>query len=131
MTLENILVLSSLLVIIQITIPMLIDLLAKKTSLKYLFSSRDKTTENSILAQRAIRALKNLLETFPIFVGLTLLSIIKDIDNSSIAFLWLMSRVIYVPVYIYGINYIRTAVWAVSLICLMIMGIKFIQKNLC
>jgi len=126
MTLENILVLSSLLVIIQITIPMLIDLLAKKTSLKYLFSSRDKTTENSILAQRAIRALKNLLETFPIFVGLTLLSIIKDIDNSSIAFLWLMSRVIYVPVYIYGINYLRTAIWAVSLICLMLMGIKFI-----
>jgi len=126
MTLENILVLSSLLVIIQITIPMLIDLLAKKTSLKYLFSSRDKTTENSILAQRAIRALKNLLETFPIFVGLTLLSIIKDIDNSSIALLWLMSRVIYVPVYIYGINYLRTALWAVSLICLMLMGIKFI-----
>src|SRR6056300_212020 len=126
MTLENILVLSSLLVIIQITIPMLIDLLAKKTSLKYLFSSRDKTTENSILAQRAIRALKNLLETFPIFLGLTLLSIIKDIDNSSIAFLWLMSRVIYVPVYIYGINYLRTAIWAVSLICLMLMGIKFI-----
>jgi uncharacterized MAPEG superfamily protein len=126
MILENILVLSSLLVIIQITIPMLIDLLAKKTSLKYLFSSRDKTTENSILAQRAIRALKNLLETFPIFVGLTLLSIIKDIDNSSIAFLWLMSRVIYVPVYIYGINYLRTALWAVSLICLMLMGIKFI-----
>jgi len=126
MTLENILVLSSLLVIIQITIPMLIDLLAKKTSLNYLFSSRDKTTENSILAQRAIRALKNLLETFPIFVGLTLLSIIKDIDNSSIAFLWLMSRVIYVPVYIYGINYLRTALWAVSLICLMLMGIKFI-----
>ena len=105
---------------------MLIDLLAKKTSLKYLFSSRDKTTENSILAQRAIRALKNLLETFPIFVGLTLLSIIKDIDNSSIALLWLMSRVIYVPVYIYGINYLRTALWAVSLICLMLMGIKFI-----
>ena len=126
MTLENILVLSSLLVIIQITIPMLIDLLAKKTSLNYLFSSRDKTTENSILAQRAIRALKNLLETFPIFVGLTLLSIIKDIDNSSIAFLWLMSRVIYVPVYIYGINYLRTAIWAVSLICLILMGIKFI-----
>ena len=126
MTLENILVLSSLLVILQIIIPMLIDLLAKKTSLKYLFSSRDKTTENSILAQRAIRALKNLLETFPIFVGLTLLSIIKDIDNSSIAFLWLMSRVIYVPVYIYGINYLRTALWAVSLICLMLMGIKFI-----
>ena len=126
MTLENILVLSSLLVIIQITIPMLIDLLAKKTSLNYLFSSRDKATENSILAQRAIRALKNLLETFPIFVGLTLLSIIKDIDNSSIAFLWLMSRVIYVPVYIYGINYLRTAIWAVSLICLILMGIKFI-----
>ena len=126
MALENILILSFLLVMIQLTIPMLIELLTKNTNLKYFLSSRDKTTNISTHAQRANRALKNLLETFPIFIGIIILSLIKDIDNSSIALLWLIFRIIYVPVYIFGINYLRTGMWAASLICLILMGIKFI-----
>ena len=65
---ENILILSFLLVMIQLTIPMLIELLTKNTNLKYFLSSRDETTNISTHAQRANRALKNLLETFPIFI---------------------------------------------------------------
>src|SRR5210317_380633 len=126
MALENILILSFLLVMIQLTIPMLIQLLTKNTNLKYFLSSRDETTNISTHAQRANRALKNLLETFPIFIGIIILSLIKDIDNSSIALLWLIFRIIYVPVYIFGINYLRTVIWAASLICLILMGIKFI-----
>ena len=91
---ENILILSFLLVMIQLTIPMLIELLTKNTNLKYFLSSRDKTTNISTHAQRANRALKNLLETFPIFIGIIILSLIKDIDNSSIALLWLIFRII-------------------------------------
>ena len=126
MALENILILSFLLVIIQLTIPMLIELLTKNTSLKYFLSSRDENTTISVQAQRANRALKNLLETFPIFIGLAILSLIKDVDNSSIALFWLTFRIIYVPVYVLGINYIRTGIWAASLICLILMGLKFI-----
>jgi uncharacterized MAPEG superfamily protein len=126
MALENILILSFLLVIIQLTIPMLIELLTKNTNLKYFLSSRDETTNISTHAQRANRALKNLLETFPIFIGIIILSLIKDVDNSSIALLWLIFRIIYIPVYVFGINYLRTGIWAVSLICLILMGIKLI-----
>ncbi len=126
MALENILILSFLLVMIQLTIPMLIDLLTKNTNLKYFLSSRDENTKISAHAQRANRALKNLLETFPIFIGLAFLSLIKDVDNSSIALFWLTFRIIYVPVYVLGINYIRTGIWAASLICLILMGLKFI-----
>ena len=126
MALENILILSFLLVIIQLTIPMLIELLTKNTNLKYFLSSRDENTKISAHAQRANRALKNLLETFPIFIGLAILSLIKDVDNSSIALFWLTFRIIYVPVYVLGINYIRTGIWAASLICLILMGLKFI-----
>ena len=118
MALENILILSFLLVMIQLTIPMLIELLTKNTNLKYFLSSRDENTKISAHAQRANRALKNLLETFPIFIGLAILSLIKDVDNSSIALFWLTFRIIYVPVYVLGINYIRTGIWAASLICL-------------
>ena len=126
MALENILILSFLLVMIQLTIPMLIELLTKNTNLKYFLSSRDENTKISAHAQRANRALKNLLETFPIFIGLAILSLIKDVDNSSIALFWLTFRIIYVPVYVLGINYIRTGIWTASLICLILMGLKFI-----
>ena len=126
MALENILILSFLLVMIQLTIPMLIELLTKNTNLKYFLSSRDENTKISAHAQRANRALKNLLETFPIFIGITLLSLFKDVDNSTIALFWLIFRIIYVPVYVLGINYIRTGIWTASLICLILMGLKFI-----
>jgi len=126
MALEYILILSFLLVIIQLTIPMLIELFTKNTSLKYFLSSRDENTKISAQAQRANRALKNLLETFPIFIGITLLSLFKDVDNSTIGLLWLIFRIIYVPVYVLGINYLRTGIWAASLICLILMGLKFI-----
>ena len=126
MALENILILSFLLVIIQLTIPMLIDLFTGNTNLTYLLSSRDGSSKPSIYAQRARRALINLLETLPIFIGFTILSLIREIDNSSIALLWLILRTIYVPIYVLGINYIRTGIWAVSLICLILMGVKLI-----
>ena len=126
MALENILISSFLLVIIQLTIPMLIDLLTGNTNLKYLLSSRDISSNPSIYAQRANRASKNLLETLPIFVGITILSLIREVDTSSIALVWLILRAIYIPIYILGINYIRTGIWAASLICLILMGLKFI-----
>ena len=127
MTLENILILSFLLVIIQISVPVIIDLLiTNKIKFIYLFSSRDKDQETSVFFARANRALKNLFETLPIFIGLVLISIIKEVDNSSLALLWLISRTIYIPLYIFGINYLRTAVWAIGLICLIMMIVKFL-----
>ena len=126
MTLTNILILSFLLVLIQITIPVLISLLTNNVKLSYLFSSRDNAANTSIYIDRANRSLNNLFETLPIFIGLVLLSIINDVDNSLLAMIWLLSRMIYVPVYIAGINYLRTGIWAIALICLIIMSINFL-----
>ena len=126
MALEKILILAFLLVIIQLTIPMLIDLLTGNTNLTYLLSSRDSSSKLSIYAQRANRASRNLLETLPIFIGISILSLIREVDNSSVALLWLILRAIYIPIYILGINYVRTGIWAASLICLILMGLKFL-----
>ncbi len=126
MTLTNILILSFLLVLIQITIPVLISLLTNNVKLSYLFSSRDNKANTSKYIERANRSLKNLFETLPIFIGLILLSIMNDVDNSLLAMMWLLSRLIYVPVYIAGINYLRTGIWAIALICLIIMSINFL-----
>ena len=126
MTLTSILILSFLLVLIQITIPVLISLLTNNVKLSYLFSSRDNIANTSIYIDSANRSLKNLFETLPIFIGLILLSIINDVDNSLLAMIWLLARIIYIPVYIVGINYVRTGIWAIALICLIMMSIRFL-----
>ena len=126
MTLEQIIILAFLLVLIQITTPVLIGLYSKNIKVSFLFSSRDENSDTSIYEDRSNRALKNLFETFPIFIGLVLLSITKDVDNASLAFFWLIARVIYVPVYILGVDYFRTVVWAISLITLVLMSVKFL-----
>ena len=126
MTLENILILSFLLILIQITIPIVIGLFTNNVKLPYLFSPRDKEAKTSIYIDRANRSLKNLFETLPIFIGVVLLSIINDVDNTSQAIIWLLARIIYVPVYIIGINYLRTGIWAISLICLILMSVNFL-----
>ena len=126
MTLENILILSFLLVLIQITIPVLISMFTNNVKLSYLFSSRDKKANTSIYIDRANRSLKNLFETLPIFIGVVLLSIINNVDNTSLAIIWLLTRFIYVPVYVIGINYLRTGIWAIALLCLIIMSVNFL-----
>ena len=68
MTLEHIIILSFLLILIQITAPVLIGLYSKNIKVSYLFSSRDKNLDTSIYENRANRALKNLFETFPILL---------------------------------------------------------------
>ena len=127
MHIENIIILGCLLVLIQIFIPIIIEyIFTKKINLQYLLSSRESSIQNSDYFQRGKRALSNLLETFPIFIFLILLSIFKEIDNSNLAVLWLIFRSIYIPIYILGINYVRTLIWVGSLVCLILMGIKFI-----
>ena len=127
MHIENIIILGCLLVLIQIFIPIIIEyIFTKKINLQYLLSSRESSIQNSDYFQRGKRALSNLLETFPIFIFLILLSIFKEIDNANLAVLWLFFRSIYIPIYILGINYVRTLIWVGSLVCLILMGIKFI-----
>ena len=127
MTIENIVLLTLLLILVQIFIPVTIDLLiTKKLNFLYLFSSRDNSIKGSLFFDRSQRALKNLFETLPIFITLAILSIIKNVDISFLATLWLATRIIYIPIYIFGVDYVRTILWALSLVCLIMMGISFI-----
>ena len=127
MTLENIILLACLLVLIQIFIPIVIEqVFFKKIDLLYLISSRDKTKENSKYFNRGKRALNNLLETLPIFGLLVILSIFKEVDNLNLAALWLVLRAFYMPIYILGINYVRTILWIGATACLIMMGVNFI-----
>jgi uncharacterized MAPEG superfamily protein len=68
---------------------------------------------------RLERAYKNFLETFPFFAAAVLLAHALDKStHSSVlgAQIYLWARVIYIPVYVIGIPYLRTLVWTASLI---------------
>ena len=124
---EIIALFSCILLIVHIFCQVLIGLFTTKDiSIDYLFSSRDKEITYSSYFDRSNRAFKNLLETLPIFIILFFLSVFNQVDNFNLALLWILVKLIYIPVYILGLKYFRTFIWMISFLILILMGIKFI-----
>ena len=68
-------------------------------------------------AARAARANANFLETFPFFAAAVLAVVLTKNNTAHTAFgaeLYFWARLAYLPIYIIGIPYLRTVVWAVS-----------------
>jgi uncharacterized MAPEG superfamily protein len=81
------------------------------------------------MAARLERAFYNLLQTFPAFVALALALALtgKTGGLGAIgAHLWFWARIVYVPLYAFGIPGLRTAAWAVALIGLILMLIALL-----
>ena len=124
---EKLILLTCLLIIVHIFIPILIGMISsREMSLDYLFSSRDNEIKNSNFYIRSKKSFKNLLETLSIYVMIILLSMYNNVDNFELGLYWVILRFIYIPSYIIGLKYIRTFIWASSLIVLILMGIKFL-----
>lgn len=78
----------------------------------------------SPLAGRAQRALANLLETYGLFIALALALAVTGRSGGAGAIgalVWFWARVAYVVVYLAGIAYLRTAIWIVSIVGLLMM----------
>lgn len=68
-------------------------------------------------AARAGRASRNFLETFPFFAAAALAVVVAQRHSASTALgaqLYFWGRFVYLPVYVLGIPYLRTLIWAVS-----------------
>ena len=87
---------------------------------------RDDAREpKGALAGRAARASANFRETYPAFVALALAVVIAgDAAGWGLigAWLWFVARLVYIPLYLAGIPYIRSVVWLVSLAGLAVMA---------
>ena len=69
------------------------------------------------LAGRLIRAQANLFETLPIFAAAVIMAHIAGKDGTLTALgahLYFFGRLIYLPLYAFGVPYIRTLVWLVA-----------------
>ena len=81
-------------------------------------SARDEPVQPLTgMAGRLERALKNFLETFPLFVALVFVAQLSGIHNQLTewgSFLYLGARVVYLPLYAFGVFLVRSLAWNVA-----------------
>jgi uncharacterized MAPEG superfamily protein len=91
----------------------------------YLFTSRDKpAAASSLLFGRATRALANYVENLTPFVAVALALIATQRTGGAGAIgasIWILARIVYLPIYVFGIIYVRTIVWGISIVGLVMM----------
>ena len=91
----------------------------------YLFTPRDTEPPVKGLSYgRATRALANYVENYGPFIALAL-ALIATGQSGGLgalgATIWILARIIYLPIYLMGVIYVRTALWAISVIGLLLM----------
>lgn len=85
--------------------------------LKHAAGARDDEAPRTPVNGRAERALRNFLETYPIFVALSAGILIGGLQDQLTlwgAALYFWSRWLYLPLYLFGVPNIRSLVWLVS-----------------
>jgi uncharacterized MAPEG superfamily protein len=91
----------------------------QQRGLKWNAGNRDGETKPLTgMAARAERARGNFLETFPFFAAAVLALAVQGLHSAQTAMgaeLYFWARLVYLPVYLIGIPYLRTMVWAVSI----------------
>lgn len=102
----------------------------RERGLRYNAGARDEAPPPpGRLAGRAQRALDNLLQTYPAFVALSLALVVGGRDGgagAAGAMLWLAARVVYVPLYLLGVPWLRSIAWAASVIGLAMMLLRLL-----
>lgn len=81
-------------------------------------SNREHLPEATALGGRAERAAANTKENFILFAALALTAQLAGLGEQATAgaavFFW--ARAVYLPVYLLGITYLRSAVWGVGIV---------------
>jgi uncharacterized MAPEG superfamily protein len=66
----------------------------------------------------------NYVENFTPFVAVALGLIVTERAGGSGAIgatIWILARIVYIPIYLFGVVYVRSAVWAISIVGLLMM----------
>jgi len=93
--------------------------------------NRDHVRPLTLVGERAARALANIQEALPVFLALALMNLIAGTAAALAttgALIFLIARVIYVPLYLSGIPAVRTLAWVVSWVGLILMLIPLLDR---
>ena len=88
----------------------------------YLSGTRDEPREpRGVLYPRATRALRNYIENFAPFVAADLGLIVTQHAGGWGATIWIVARIVYLPLYVWGVSPARTIAWGVAVVGLLMM----------
>ena len=93
--------------------------------------NRENLRPLTLVGQRATRALANMQEALPVFLALALMNLIVGTAAGLAitgAIIFLVARVLYVPLYLAGIAPIRSLAWGVGWIGLLLMIVPLVQR---
>lgn len=106
------------LAIIQVLLPATIR--GRETGRAYNAGPRDEPGPKvGVMTGRLQRAQANLFETLPLFAVAILITHVADRSGALTlwgAWLYFLARIVYLPLYAFGIAYVRSMVWTVSLL---------------
>lgn len=110
------------LALIQIMLPAMFR--NRETGLDYNAGPRDEVgPPMGSITGRLFRAQRNLFETLPLFVGAVLIAHAGGQTGALTAWgawLYLLGRIVYLPLYAFGVPWVRSMVWGVSLLGLLL-----------
>ncbi|MEO6014888.1 MAG: MAPEG family protein [Devosia sp.] len=90
----------------------------------YAATARDDEAPAGPILARADKAMRNFLETWPVFIVLALIAHLAAPGDGLIlwgAIIYMAGRVVYLPLYLFGVFAIRSLVWNVATIGLALM----------
>ncbi len=102
--------------------------LQQRGGLAWAAGNRESEGEVTGAAARLKRASANFFETFPLFAALVLAAAVSGRQGGAVAWgaqLYFWARLLYLPIYGFGIPWIRTPVWGVAIV-----GIGFVFAGL-
>jgi len=100
---------------------------------EYTVGPRDERIPATGLAGRMARALRNFLETFPIFAAVILAVYATERSNEwseigSQIYFW--GRVAYIPAYAFGLPWLRTIIWLIATIGILLCMVPLFDEAL-
>ena len=101
----------------------------QKVGLPVLAGNRESVPAIQGWGGRAQRAHRNMLENLILFAALVLVAQVAGKANAATALgseLFFWARLVYVPVYVIGLPWIRTGIWAVSVAGLVLIFLQVV-----
>jgi len=111
----------------QVIVAVLLALM--QVGLPALAGNRDDVVETA-MAARAKRAHQNMLESLILFAALVLIVQVAGLNNANTALgaqIFVGARLAHAVIYLIGIPWLRTAVWAVSLVGLVMVALPIVM----
>lgn len=97
--------------------------MARRRRLQPVKDPPDRPPTETLTLGRARRAHENLKENLPVFLVVATLTLVTGTAAAALtgAAIWVIARAIYLPVHVFGVPWLRTLVFGISLIGLVLM----------